>query len=115
METENTTNTARPADMPPARRVYISGAIAGMDLKERREAFAQAAERIARMGLRPVNPFDNGVPQEAHWREHMRADIRMLLTCQYIYMLRGWEQSKGAKLEHDVATSCGLRVLLYEQ
>lgn len=25
-------------------------------------------------------------------------------------MLRGWEQSKGAKLEFDVATSCGLEV-----
>ena len=31
-----------------------------------------------------------------------------------IYMLRGWELSKGAKLEHDVATSCGIKVLKYE-
>ena len=37
-----------------------------------------------------------------------------MLGCDLIYMLRGWEHSKGAKLEHDVATSCGIGVLRYE-
>ena len=46
-----------------------------------------------------------------HWREHMRADIRLLLDCEYIYMLKDWELSKGAKLELDVASSCGIKVL----
>lgn len=40
----------------------------------------------------------------------MRADIHVLTDCDGILMLRGWEQSKGAKLEFDVATSCGLEV-----
>lgn len=38
----------------------------------------------------------------------------MLLECQYIYMLKGWWVSKGAKLELDVATSCGLKPLFEE-
>ena len=42
--------------------------------------------------------------------ERMRADIHILTDCDGILMLRGWEQSKGAKLEFDVATSCGLEV-----
>lgn len=92
------------------KKVYISGAIAYHDLAERK-----AAEReLAEMGFAPVNPFDNGVPQEAHYTHHMRADIGLLVGCDYIYMLRGWELSKGAKLEHDVATSCGIKVLKYE-
>lgn len=66
------------------------------------------------MGFAPVNPFDNGVPDGAHWRVHMRADIALLVQCDLIYMLRGRELSKGAKLEHDVATSCGINVLKYE-
>ena len=61
-----------------------------------------------------VNPFENGLPDEAHWMEHMRADIGLLVGCDYIYMLRGWEWSKGAKLELDVATSCGIRVMEYK-
>ena len=44
----------------------------------------------------------------------MRVDIDMLLSCQYIYMLKGWWVSKGAKLEFDVATSCGLKPMFEE-
>ena len=41
----------------------------------------------------------------------MRVDIGLLLDCDYIYMLQDWELSKGAKLELDVASSCGIKVL----
>lgn len=92
-------------------KVYISGAIAHYDMNERKEAFADAEQRLCGMGFDPVNPFKNGLPDEAHWREHMRADIRLLLDCEFIYMLQGWELSKGAKLELDVASSCGIKVL----
>ena len=93
------------------KKVYISGAIAHYDLEERRQAFDQAERYLSLKGYEPVNPFKNGLPDEAHWREHMRADIALLLGCDYIYMLRGWELSKGAKLELDVASSCGIKVL----
>lgn len=92
-------------------KVYISGAIAHYDMAERKEAFSDAEMRLQSMGFNPVNPFKNGLPDEAHWREHMRADIRLLLDCEFIYMLQGWELSKGAKLELDVASSCGIKVL----
>ena len=93
------------------KKVYISGAIAHYDLEERKAAFGNAERFLALKGYNPVNPFKNGLPDEAHWREHMRADIALLLGCDYIYMLRGWELSKGAKLELDVASSCGIKVL----
>ena len=93
------------------KKVYISGAIAHYDLGERKAAFADAEKVLKRMGFAPVNPFKNGLPEEAHWREHMRADIALLLGCDYIYMLKDWELSKGAKLELDVASSCGIKVL----
>jgi hypothetical protein len=92
-------------------KVYISGAIAHYDMNERKEAFTNAEMRLQSMGFNPINPFKNGLPDDAHWREHMRADIRLLLDCEFIYMLQGWELSKGAKLELDVASSCGIKVL----
>ena len=92
-------------------KVYISGAIAHHDIEERRRAFGDAARFLDLKGFEPVNPFDNGVPEDADWREHMRADIANLVCCGYIYMLKGWELSKGAKLELDVASSCGIKVL----
>ena len=73
--------------------------------------FSRAEEELKAQGYDPVNPFRNGLPDEAHWRAHMRADIALLLACDYIYMLKDWELSKGAKLELDVASSCGIKVL----
>ena len=93
------------------KRIYISGAIAHHDIDERKAAFAAAAEHLKSEGYTPVNPFDNGLPQSEDWRRHMRVDIGMLLQCGKIYMLRGWELSKGAKLELDVASSCGIEVM----
>ena len=73
--------------------------------------FDHAARYLSIKGYEPVNPFENGVSQDAHWMEHMRRDIALLLECDCIYMLQGWELSKGAKLELDVASSCGIKVL----
>ena len=93
------------------KRVYISGPIEHHDLEERRAAFGRAEQLLELHGFQSVNPMKNGLPDEAHWREHMRADIALLLGCDFIYMLQGWELSKGAKLELDVASSCGIKVL----
>ncbi len=92
--------------------MYISGAIEHHDLEERKAAFGDAERFLALKGYKPVNPMKNGLPAEAHWREHMRRDIALLLECDAIFMLEGWELSKGAKLELDVASSCGLKVLI---
>jgi hypothetical protein len=91
--------------------VYISGAIAHHDIEERKRAFGFAASVLDSMGYVPVNPFANGLPDSANWMKHMRVDIGMLLQCSRIYMLKGWELSKGAKLELDVASSCGIKVM----
>ena len=96
------------------KKVYISGAIAHYDIEERKTAFRAAAIHLEMRGFEPVNPFDNGLPQPGDWHDHMRVDIGMLLDCQYIYMMKGWWVSKGAKLELDVATSCGLKPLFEE-
>jgi hypothetical protein len=90
-------------------KVYISGAIAHRDFEERKAAFKAAADYLRSMGYSPVNPFENGLPQPGDWRQHMKVDIGLLLQCQCIYMLDGWWESKGAKLELDVASSCGIK------
>ena len=97
------------------KRIYISGAIAHHDIEERRKAFDLAERYLSMKGYDPVNPFKNGLPEDAHWMEHMRADIAKLLQCDGIYMLVGWELSKGAKLELDVASSCRIEVMFQNQ
>ena len=48
------------------KKVYISGAIAHYDLKERMATFDHAARYLSIKGYEPVNPFENGVSQDAH-------------------------------------------------
>lgn len=93
------------------RKIYISGGISGHPLEERRAVFACAEEELRGRGYDPVNPFNNGVLLDAPYGDHMRADLRMLLDCDGIYLLRGWESSRGACLEHAVAEACGLSIM----
>lgn len=97
------------------KKIYISGAISHHDIEERKTAFRAAAEFCELCGFEAVNPFENelhrlGCGEQANWRDHMRAGLQMLLECDAICMMDGWEESKGAKLEHDVASTCGLTV-----
>ncbi len=92
-------------------KVYISGAIAHYDLEERKNTFLNAERYLSLKGFDPVNLFKNGLPDEAHWWKHMRANFHRVLGCEYIYMLRGWEH-KGTKQELDVASSCVIKRIL---
>ena len=97
------------------QKIYISGAISHHELEERKAAFRATAEFCELCGFEPVNPFENvlyrrGMGEKADWRAHMKEDLKMLLDSDAICMMDGWEESKGAKLEHDVASTCGLTV-----
>lgn len=98
-----------------SKRVYISGPISGYDLTERKEAFEKAAKRFRMQGYLVSNPFNSGIPAEASWQEHMRADIAMLMQCDIIYMLSGWNTSRGATIERNLAEELGIKVMLERQ
>lgn len=80
-----------------SKKIYISGAIAHYDLDERKAAFKAAEALLRAKGYKPINPFNNGLPQPGDWRKHMKVDIGLLLQCDYIYMLKDWWVSKGGK------------------
>lgn len=97
--------------MEQKKRVYISGPISGHDLEERRRAFKNAAKFLEQFDYEPVNPMENGLPAEATTHQHMKRDFELLLTCDAIYLMRRWLHSAGCKVEFDVATACGMKVI----
>ncbi len=81
-----------------------------MPLPEVRQRFADAAALLDAIGFEAVNPLNNGLEAGAGWKEHMTADIRMLLDCDAIYMMDNWMESKGASIEYDIANRLNMDV-----
>ncbi len=96
-------------------KIYISGQISGLTPEEYAPLFQTAEKRLKEQGYDVINPLNNGVAPGEPWQEHMKADIRLLLECDAIYMLPNWELSTGATLERNIAQTLGLEVLYERQ
>ena len=91
------------------KRIYIAGKMTGLpDLNF--PAFHAEAARLRAAGHDAVNPAEINADPSAEWHVCMRADIAQLVTCDAIHMLPGWESSRGATLEHHIATALGLTI-----
>ena len=92
--------------------VYISGKITGLPISEVKRLFGKAATHIKEIGHTPVSPLDVTPPDaDMDWKEFMIKDISGLLDCDAIYMLRNWGQSKGARIEYQIARELELQVI----
>ena len=89
-------------------KIYISGPISHDPYHE--DAFTKAEEYLRHLGYEVINPVD--IPEEVfdgpdrdikRWEYFMRASIKLLMDCDQIYMIEKWEDSRGAKIEHQLA------------
>jgi len=115
-------------------RIYISGPMTGLPYNNR-AAFDAAACHLRDMGHFVINPHDLtpvfGAADEiadsfaAHYAGDkafggslaqcvLAADLAMLRSCDCIYLLKGWENSRGAKMELAEALRLNLRIWLEE-
>ena len=110
------------------RSIYIAGPMRGIPLYNF-PAFDLAAEKLFNEGWDPVNPADldraigyypeeviegadwNTIPESLSLPTIIKKDLDALQQCDAIYMLNGWEKSKGAKAELAVALWMGIEVL----
>ena len=93
------------------KTIYVSGPMTGMpDLNF--PAFHTAARMLREQGHQVRNPAEVGEQLGLQWEDYMRKDLRLLCDCDAIYLLPGWEKSKGAHLELHIAHRLGLEVML---
>ena len=113
-------------------RIYVSGKMTGVP-DHNRTAFDAAAKRLREQGHFVINPHDltpifgtaeeiteafvaaytinEYMPEARLARAVMSADLAAVRSCDAIYLLRGWETSRGAKRELAEAIAHGLTIM----
>lgn len=92
-------------------KVYISGAITGTD--DYMEHFDRAERELIEEGFTVVNPARilSNMPAGTTHEEYMKLSIELLKMCEFIYMLKGWEDSTGANREYGYALASDIIIL----
>lgn len=92
-------------------KIYISGKISGLPLKAAKQKFKWHSAFLKLKGFEPVNPFEiNQISPEKTWTDYMLIDIKHLFGCDAIYMLKDWGQSRGARIEYQIARELQLKI-----
>ena|ERR1700677_1955618 len=95
-------------------KVYISGPISSIT-DGNYYNFEKAEIKLTSQGHEVINPHKINKPEDHGNRAKcLRNDIRHMTECDGIYMLYGWENSKGACLEHTIACNLEFK-MMYEQ
>ena len=95
--------------------IYLSGPMTGIPEYNAQE-FARFAEKYRALGFRVLSPpeLDADGPKDDTYENYLRRDLRLFLDgdVSRIYMLPGWERSRGANLERHVAEM--LKIAVYD-
>lgn len=88
-------------------KIYIAGKITGNP--NYKEEFGVWEKRLADEGFTVVSPVYHDKYEgdysdvDAVWNHYMRISIAKLTECDEIFMLPGWQRSKGANVERMIA------------
>lgn len=93
--------------------LYLSGPMSGCPEYNYPE-FARVAGLLREAGYMVWSPHENGLPADAEWGQHMRADIAALMQCAAVATLDGYGKSRGALIEINLARDLGMPVEHYE-
>lgn len=109
-------------------KIYIAGPMTG--IKDWNfPAFFEAEEALVSLGFDVVNPAHNdgktveealenaGSPERPNytWAYYMRRDLPHVMGVDMIYLLPGWQNSRGAQLEVHVAKALGLPLMILKE
>lgn len=92
--------------------VYLSGPISGLDHNTCFQKFESVERMLVSAGLKVVNPMKLDHSHDGTWESYMRQDIAELMKCDAIYLLSGWEQSRGAKIEIKLAKELNFQIFI---
>jgi hypothetical protein len=90
-------------------KIYISGAITSDP--NYREKFQLAEQYLSSQGHVPISPTI--VPEGLTRQEYLNIDFAFIGICDAIYMLHGWQESRGSREEYWHALRLK-KIIMYE-
>lgn len=73
--------------------------------------FHRVAKHLRDRGVDVRNPAENdGGSAGKPWEFYMRLALRQLLECDSVMLLPGWQESRGACIEHSLASVLGMHI-----
>ena len=82
-------------------KLYLSCPITGVP--NYKKNFTKAEAILRQAGYNVINPCTVVLDDSATWEDYMKAGIPLMLMCDGVAVLPGWEDSAGARLEVDIA------------
>lgn len=96
-------------------RFYIAGPITGHDMVNVIENFKTGSQLAYELNATEiVNPLELPHVHDKTWRSYMNECIAELVKCDAILMLDGWVNSKGAVIEHKIASLFDLKIYEFD-
>lgn len=91
------------------KKIYLAGPMTGLpDLNF--PAFHDTARRLRAAGFEVVSPAELVPDKSTPWNVALRADLIAMLACEGIALMPGWHKSRGATIEHKLASDVGMDI-----
>ena len=93
--------------------LYISGKISNLDPyieRQNLKRFFEVEKKLNKLGFRTFNPAKLE-KEGGTWEYYLAKDLRWIVENKpSLYVMRGWEDSTGSRLEVELAKQMGLTI-----
>lgn len=92
------------------KTIYIAGKVTGLPAEPTAQKFKTAQLELEAKGFDVINPIELVNNPDENWYSAMRICVEALLSCDAIYLLPCYTDSKGALIEHKTAVKMGIDI-----
>lgn len=93
------------------KKCYIAGKVTGLSEEDYKAKFRRAEIAVTILGYDPVNPCELEHDHDKSWLSYMRYALVEFMGCDMIYALPDWEDSRGARIEIQLAKDLGIPII----